>query len=409
MFKFIRKNASFAQLASINLFSKTGDRLFYTAMLTLAASLPEANLAVMIVSISETLPVLLSFLLGSLADRRNNKIELLINNSFFRTFLYLFIGLLFNYSTTFPLVLCIAALNFVSDLSGNYSSALVAPFSKLLVQPKDMQRAQGIISITAQLVNIVATFAGSILLTFFIAGTIAYINAMLFFIVGISYIFIRSKLLVVEKELPTITEEKTTTENIKNNFKTLYQDKFILNDLCQLSLLNGVFGGLTPIFVIFIQNDNVSLFLSRPLTISLLSGLITIFMMVGNSISSNLFKNTPTSTLNSTANLFIGIVGVGFILNNLYIVLISSSFIALLLGIVSPRFTAKIVNNYPTEHLGGIVTTVNSLLVLTPPITSFIFPLFANIGETFAYLCFLFYGLLLILISFLILKKKAFK
>ena len=87
MFKFIRKNASFAQLASINLFSKTGDRLFYTAMLTLAA-LPEANLAVMIVSISETLPVLLSFLLGSLADRRNNKIELLINNSFFRTFLY---------------------------------------------------------------------------------------------------------------------------------------------------------------------------------------------------------------------------------------------------------------------------------------------------------------------------------
>ncbi|MDN6732905.1 MAG: MFS transporter, partial [Tetragenococcus koreensis] len=306
MFKFIRKNASFAQLASINLFSKTGDRLFYTAMLTLAASLPEANLAVMIVSISETLPVLLSFLLGSLADRRNNKIELLINNSFFRTFLYLFIGLLFNYSTTFPLVLCIAALNFVSDLSGNYSSALVAPFSKLLVQPKDMQRAQGIISITAQLVNIVATFAGSILLTFFIAGTIAYINAMLFFIVGISYIFIRSKLLVVEKDLPTITEEKTTTENIKNNFKTLYQDKFILNDLCQLSLLNGVFGGLTPIFVIFIQNDNVSLFLSRPLTISLLSGLITIFMMVGNSISSNLFKNTPTSTLNSTANLFIG-------------------------------------------------------------------------------------------------------
>ncbi|MDN6736294.1 MAG: MFS transporter [Tetragenococcus koreensis] len=205
MFKFIRKNASFAQLASINLFSKTGDRLFYTAMLTLAASLPEANLAVMIVSISETLPVLLSFLLGSLADRRNNKIELLINNSFFRTFLYLFIGLLFNYSTTFPLVLCIAALNFVSDLSGNYSSALVAPFSKLLVQPKDMQRAQGIISITAQLVNIVATFAGSILLTFFIAGTIAYINAMLFFIVGISYIFIRSKLLVVEKDLPTIT------------------------------------------------------------------------------------------------------------------------------------------------------------------------------------------------------------
>jgi len=61
VFQFIRKNPAFVRLASINLFSKTGDRLFYTAMLTVASTLPEANLAIMIVSASETLPILFSF------------------------------------------------------------------------------------------------------------------------------------------------------------------------------------------------------------------------------------------------------------------------------------------------------------------------------------------------------------
>lgn len=62
MFEFIKNNKTFSKVAGINLLSKIGDRLFYTAMLSMAVSLSQQNsIAVVIVSISETLPILFSF------------------------------------------------------------------------------------------------------------------------------------------------------------------------------------------------------------------------------------------------------------------------------------------------------------------------------------------------------------
>ena len=78
MIEFIRNNKLFSKLAGINLVSKVGDRLFYTAMLTIATSLPSGGIAVMIVSASETLPILLSLFLGVVADKQKNKVRLLI-------------------------------------------------------------------------------------------------------------------------------------------------------------------------------------------------------------------------------------------------------------------------------------------------------------------------------------------
>ena len=69
MFNFFKKNKLFTQLASINLVSKIGDKLFYTAMLTTATSLTDGSIAVMVVSASETLPILISLFLGVVADR----------------------------------------------------------------------------------------------------------------------------------------------------------------------------------------------------------------------------------------------------------------------------------------------------------------------------------------------------
>lgn len=181
MLNFIKSNEKFVQIASINLFSKIGDRLFYTAMLSVAASLPQRNTAVMIVSISETLPVLLSFILGVIADQKKEKITLLVHNSLVRALLYFLIGYFLQYRQTLLLVFCLAAFNLLSDIAGNYSSALFVPFTKILVRSEDMEQAQGIVSVSAQLVNVIATFMGSILLALMAKGSVAYLNAGVFF------------------------------------------------------------------------------------------------------------------------------------------------------------------------------------------------------------------------------------
>ena len=90
------------------------------------------------------------------------------------------------------------------------------------------------------------------------------------------------------------------------------------------------------------------------------------------------------------------IVGVGFLMNSIWIIYVATAGISWLLGIVSPKFSAEIVNEYPIERLGGIVTSVNALLVLTPPITSMVFPFISTTSRRAVYWAFIVYGLVLI-------------
>lgn len=92
---FFKNNKLFSRLVGINLLSKVGDRLFYTAMLTVAASLQDASLAVMVVSASETLPILISLFLGPIADKQEQKLRQLVSSSLFRVLMYLGIAFIF--------------------------------------------------------------------------------------------------------------------------------------------------------------------------------------------------------------------------------------------------------------------------------------------------------------------------
>lgn len=393
-------------MASINLFSKIGDRLFYTAMLTTAASLPESGIGVMIVSISETLPILFSILLGPYADRTKKKTSFIILSSLVRMLMYLLIGQLFNYSNSLLLIIVASLLNFISDLAGNFVTALESPFTKKLVRNEHMTTAQGFISIGTQLIYVLATFIGSFLLSIFTKKTIGYLNAFIFLIVAIVYLKLGKQLRTVENTMTTY-ESQSTFATIKQTFKSLFSNKVLVTELMQLSLLNGFFGGLTPIFVLFLQTNSSLPFITTPVKISLLSGLITISMIIGNLVSPYIFKNNSIKQLNNLAGLMIIFTGIAFFNNQLVFVYISSSLISCILGIVSPRFSAEIIRTSPIEKIGSIVTSVNSFLVIMPPLCSMIFPALANINLAVSYLGFIIYSLLILLFNLFSFKRET--
>ncbi len=402
MFTLIKNNKLFTKLTGINLISKVGDKLFYTAMLTTASSLPQANLAVMIVTVSETLPILFSFLLGNISDQMQQKTKNIMSNALLRATIYFIIGLLFHYNHTLKLLIIMASLNFLSDLLGNYSSALVAPFSKILVPQEEMGEAQSLVSLSSQLVNVLANFAGSFLLAIFLVSTVAYINSFIFFLVAIGYALIRKKLVIEEQRIPVqLTKENIFRTTVKT-FSSIFKNKTVFNELTQLALINGFFGGITPIFVMYLNIHPQQIISSNAITISLFSGLITIFMIIGNTLSPTYLKKISNKRLAIFANIFIVLTVLGLLGANLLSILFCVSCISFFIGIISPRFTANIINQYPAEKLGGIVTTVNSLLVVVPPITGLIFPALALINIQIAYTCFLIYGLLLIVVGKLI-------
>ncbi|MEJ6348868.1 MFS transporter [Holzapfeliella sp. He02] len=395
---FLKENPGFTQLASINLFSKIGDRLFYTVLLSIAATLPKPHLAITIIAISETLPLLLGIFLGSLADQNPHKPNQLIRTGFLRFALYLFIGILLNYTPTMTLILSIAAFNFLSDLLGNYSSALIAPFTKLMVQPADMPKAQSLISITSQLLSAMATFLGAYLMTIFLPKTISGLNALIFLIVAIGFWQLKAKLVPYNQQLSI--QKQPSWKLIKTNFRSLVNNKPILNDLLQLALLNGSLGGLTPIYVLFLQSNAPISADTSALMISLLSATITISMIIGNSLSSICLTKISTRNLALVANGFLILLGLGFLVNQVAIIFLSVGITGSLIGIISPRFTTLVIQKYPAIQLGGIITTVNSVLVIMPPITSFIFPLLASTNSYFSYYFFIGYALVTIILNF---------
>ncbi|SDZ85485.1 hypothetical protein SAMN02745687_00787 [Lachnospiraceae bacterium NK3A20] len=395
MLRFLKENRIFARLAAVNLVSRIGDRLFYTAMLALAASLPNANLAVMIVSISETLPILVSLFSGVIADRQSHKIRHLIYSSLFRALMYGGIGVLMGYPLTLLLMVAASLLNLLSDVSGNYGSALLSPFNKVLVRPEDMKKAQGLVSLGTQLVTVAATFVGATLLSFCTEKSLAMINASVFLIVAVLYRLIQPSL--SRQEAGIITAVKPgTLSTVRDNLRSLFSDRVLLLNLIQLALLNGFFGGLIPVFTLFIEHNSELGSLGAPVKISLLSGMITVFTIIGNSMTSIVLRERSISQISVFADAMILLAGAGFWLNRIWIIFLSVSCLSFLLGLISPRFSAGVVNRYPTDRIGGIITAVNAFLVLAPPVTSLLFPLLATIRMSMAYLGLIVYALLLL-------------
>ncbi len=404
MLIFLKNNKPFVWLTSINLISKFGDRLFYTAMLTAAISLPNSSLAITIVSASETLPILLSLFLGVVADKQTQKINQLIKNSIFRTFMYLGIGLLFQYPQTLILIILASILNLISDISGNYSTALFSPFTKALIKSEDMQEAQGFINVGTQLVSVISTFVGASLLTIYTKSSLAMINASIFFIVTFLYWFSQPSLKVQEKTIK-VNEREETFSLVRDNIYNIFSERHVLINIIQLAMLNGFFGGLTPLFALFIKNNNDLLSFSNATKIALLSGIITTSMILGNSLTTKVLNKYSIFHINLWSDLLILIVGVGFIVNNIWMIFFANSSLAFLLGAVSPRFSADIVNRYPIERIGGIITAMNAFLVIMPPLTSLLFPILATVSPLFAYTTLIFYALLLIGISLWLSRK----
>jgi len=360
----------------------------------------------MVVSASETLPILISLFLGPIADKQEQKLRQLVSSSLFRVLMYLGIAFIFRYPPTVMLIFLAAFFNLLSDVSGNYSTALFSPFTKTLVKPENMQEAQGLVSLGTQLVTILSTFIGASLLLVFSESSLAATNAIVFLIVAIFYWMIHPQLKMYESNM-TISKEKNAFRVVKENFKSFLTDHVFFINLVQLAMLNGFFGGLTPLFALFIKENCELATLSKPLKISILSGIITFFMIIGNGLANKIFKKQSIFIINILADLAILLVGLGFVMNSIWIIWGGNAFLAFLLGIVSPRFSADVVNRYPVERIGGIVTSVNSLLVLAPPVTSLIFPTLSTINIHLAYIGLLAYAVLLILFSMFIYKKKS--
>ena len=114
-------NRAFRQLSLANFFSMIGDKLFYLAMMTYVSTLPNAQLAIGLITASELIPQMFSSYTGYLADSTRKRARFLILSDLFRSGIYLLVGSLFVLdSTGWFIIGAIALLNLISDFYGTF-------------------------------------------------------------------------------------------------------------------------------------------------------------------------------------------------------------------------------------------------------------------------------------------------
>ncbi|EHI70758.1 MFS transporter [Streptococcus ictaluri] len=120
--KAILQNKLFLTLFASNKLSDFGDVMFYLALMAYVLQMPGYKLAVSIVSVSEALPILTSFVMGYLADRTIDKPRTILYTLTFRVFVYLVVASVVSFRPSIAVVFALALLNLLSDLTGQYEN-----------------------------------------------------------------------------------------------------------------------------------------------------------------------------------------------------------------------------------------------------------------------------------------------
>lgn len=116
--KKILNNKLYMKVLVSDLISNFGDTLYFIALMTYVTEIKSSNLAISIVNISETIPILFTIFFGIIADRTLNKVGMIIKTLWIRTILYLLVAVVMNFKESILVVILASIVNLISDTLG---------------------------------------------------------------------------------------------------------------------------------------------------------------------------------------------------------------------------------------------------------------------------------------------------
>lgn len=109
----ILKNQLYLKVLLSDLISNLGDTLYFIALMTYVTELKDSNLAVSIINLSETIPILFTVFFGIIADRTMNKVETIIKTLWIRVGLYLVVAMVMNFKASIMVVILASMVNLI--------------------------------------------------------------------------------------------------------------------------------------------------------------------------------------------------------------------------------------------------------------------------------------------------------
>ncbi|MGY3779570.1 MFS transporter [Isobaculum melis] len=386
----LKKSRIFRYLFASNFVSGFGDSIYYIALLTYASQFPNSNLAIMLVTLSETIPGLLYIFTGSIADATKNKTQKMIHLAIYRGIFYLIVGFMIGFQPSMMILSGIVLLNFFSDIFGKYASSLNTPFIPNIVDKEDIEAASGLQQAVSQFISIIAQFIGATLLSIFSYQFIAWMNSGTFLLVAVIIWCIRGALQKTEeKSIPVSNEKRTVKQwgaSLLASLKELKGNRQLATAVLQFTLVNFFLSALSPLFNIWMSAHPELQLKDFPLSIAIFQGLASIFLIIGNISGSGLFKKMTLTALAKQCLLLILLFAIGIFAAQLWLVFLAISLICLTVGTASPKFSTIVYASVATDKLATISGAANTLLSAAVPFSSLLFLGCANLlNQSFAF------------------------
>ena len=400
--KVFLKNRDFRQLSINQWISTVGDTIFYLAFLNYVADASFAPLAILLITISETVPQVLQIFIGVLADFQHHRVLKYTVISLVKFVLYAIVALsLSGQSFSLWLVFFICLMNLLSDTLSYFSGAMLTPIFIRIIGKEHLTEAIGFKQSTVSLVRTISNILGGILLGILSIQFISWLNALTFLIAFVGILFIKNDLLKVEK---TISYQeglsvKSFCQHLFQSSKLIWNMDRVIFILFIVSISQAVINVTVPISTLFLRNQPF-LNLQTGQSLALLSTLELSALIVGSLVSGYL-KNTISIKTALYASVVIQLLLlVGFATGHFGLILLFSSLDAFIAGLLSPRLQELVFKQIPEESMGAVQSSIGAITVVLPSLFTIVF---VTIATSFGTLAVSFILLLLLLTAFVML------
>lgn len=400
--KVFLQNRDFRQLTINQWISTVGDTIFYLAFLNYVADASFAPLAILLITISETVPQVLQIFLGVLADFQHHRVLKYTVISLVKFVLYAIVALLLSgQSFSLSLVFFICLMNLLSDTLSYFSGSMLTPIFIRIIGKEHLTEAIGFKQSTVSLVRTISNILGGILLGILSIQFISLLNALTFLIAFVGILFIKNDLLKVEK---TISYQeglsvKSFCQHLFQASKLIWNMDRVIFILFIVSISQAVINVTVPISTLFLRNQPF-LNLQTGQSLALLSTLELSALIVGSLVSGYL-KNTISIKTALYASVTIQLLLlVGFATVHFGLILLFSSLDAFIAGLLSPRLQELVFKQIPEESMGAVQSSIGAITVVLPSLFTIVF---VTIATSFGTLAVSFILLLLLLTTFVML------
>ena len=353
--------------------SSFGDTLFYISFISYVSEYKFASLAVLCITVSETLPQISQLFTGVIADFQKNRVAkyivILASKFLLYTLLTLFVT---DKNFSMVMVLLICGINLLSDTMSYFAGAMISPLYVRIIGD-DMTDAMGFRQATAGVVNILSNLIGGVLIGVISLKMFVGLNALTFLFALLGVVFIRTSLRDIEgqMEVGKRLTAKSFGEHFLHSMKILSSFPAIIKLIFIAAMNQVILSIITPLTTLMLIHHPF-IFFDTGQSIAVLSVVIFSGTIVGSFLSGGILKNIPIKMIACFEEIMHLCILFSWLTNHFLLLLVVVFLCAVAVGMMGPRIFNLVFSMVPEEVMGTIQSVLGVFNVVVPGILSMI-------------------------------------